>query len=43
MTNVIFKNDLGIELPGILGADHMFSNKEHEKKMIDLTVEWFRK
>jgi alpha/beta superfamily hydrolase len=40
----IFKNanepkDLRI----IEGADHMFSNKDHEKQMIDLAVEWFEK
>jgi esterase/lipase len=25
------------------GANHMFSNKEHEKQMIDLCIEWFEK
>ena len=31
------------ELKVVEGADHMFSNKEHEQKMVDLTVEWFKK
>lgn len=30
------------DLKIVRGADHMFSNRNHEKEMVDLCVEWFK-